>query len=125
MGRQSTRQEAFPVGTVMLTFVLIMVMYIYTYNRQSSALWLFFILERVISYSYDDPMNQYMDSLGDDDHNAKKNLWIMAIFSLISIGFFIYIPFKYPGLFMIVILGEIIDLILKLVRRKMRGKLKK
>lgn len=109
--------EKFPIGTTMLTFILIMVMYIYTYNRGLSSFWIFFIIERLVAFSYEEYINIYisnpemMSNLGN-----KKNITLL-IFSVANILLFTYIFFTSAKLFLILIFGEIIDLALKSVKK--------
>lgn len=115
------KKEEFPVGVVMLTYSIIMLMYIFTYGQKNYLFWVFFIIERLMTMSYEEHMEEYL--LGQDiEEISLFKIGTVAVFLLISIGVFIYALFKVPKLCLILFLGEIIDGITKIVKDKFVNK---
>ena len=109
----------FPLGIIMLTFILILGMYLYTYRTGNGMFWIFFVLERIISMTYDDQIEKVLE-VPEEEVPAKSTIiWVM-VFTGTSIAVFGYTLFKYPKLFIILIIGECIDALLKLVRKKFK-----
>lgn len=111
------KEKDFPILVVMITYIIILLMYLWTYRQGSKLLWGFFVVERLLSFSYEEEVDNYLTSV---EVSKLKGISIGAIviFALLSVGIFIYTPFKYPGLFVILVLGELIDLVVKRIKRK-------
>ncbi|MBE6023991.1 MAG: hypothetical protein E7231_12360 [Cellulosilyticum sp.] len=115
------KKEVFPIVVVMITYIIILLMYLFTYSQNSYLLWGFFIVERLIAFSYDEEIDHYLSRVEVEELNSGRML-IIGLFSLLSVGIFLYTPFKYPGLFMILVIGEVIDLISKHFKKKIKFK---
>lgn len=114
-------EKDFPVLVFMVTYIAILLMYLVTYKQGSPLLWGFFLIERLLSFSYEREVDDYLNSI---EVSKVSGISMVAIigFTLLSIGIFLYTPFKYPGLFGILMLGEIIDLIVKELKKKFNSK---
>ena len=112
-------KEEFPILIVMMTYVIILLMYIFTYSQKSYLLWGFFIVERLMAIHYDMDIDQYLSNIEDENLSGFKMI-VIGVFSLLSVGIFIYTPFKYPKLFVILIIGEVIDFIGRKVKKKIK-----
>lgn len=110
-------EQEFPIERVLATYIIIMLMYIYTYSNGSILLWAFFVIERCITIGYDAEIDDFFESLDAEDISNGRML-ITVIFSFINVGIFIYTPFKYPGLFVILLIGEGIDFVAKRLKRR-------
>ena len=49
-------------------------------------------------------------------------LLLTLLFLVLSLGIFLYTPFKYPKLFGILVLGELMDAAVKVIKDKLFGK---
>ena len=114
-------ENRFPIEIVMLTYIMIYVMYIVTFGRGSELFFVFFILERLISFQYDEQLEGYINNVSPEKVSGKFVL-MMAILTLSQIGIFIFAFFKYPGLFMFLMLGELLDFVNRRIKRKIRSK---
>lgn len=114
-------EKDFPVLVFMVTYISILLMYLVTYKQGSPLLWGFFIIERLLSFSYEKEVDEYLASI---EVSKVSGISIMAIivFTLLSIGIFLYTPFKYPRLFGILIVGEIMDFLVKELKKKFKSK---
>lgn len=111
------KKEEFPVEVVMLTYSIIMLMYVFTYGQKSYLFWAFFVIERLMTISYEDHMEEYL--LGQDiEEISVFKISTVAVFLLICLGVFIYALIKAPKLCLLLFLGEIIDVITKMVKDK-------
>lgn len=100
-----------------LCSIILMPLYIYTFNRALNFFWVVFIMERLISVFYNDQkLDTLFDTIFKSDSPSKKagKFYILSLllFTLIGIGVLIYILFTTPKLFIIIIIGEIIDRII-------------
>lgn len=114
-------KEQFPALVVMITYAIILLMYIFTYSQNSYLLWAFFVVERLLSIQYEAELDQYVANIDVETVSGIKSVAII-LFSIISVGIFIYTPFKYPGLFVILLVGEVIDVLLKKLRARIKRK---
>lgn len=111
------REKEFPIFIVLITYIIIWLMYLITYSQKSYLLWGFFIVERLIAFSYEDEIDHYLSSIEIENINSGKTI-IIGLFSLLNLALLLYTPFKYPRLFVILIVGEVIDCLGKVVREK-------
>lgn len=109
----------FPILVFMLTYIGILCMYLVTYKQGSPLLWAFFIIERLLSFSYEKEVDDYLGAIEKSKVSGVSMVIIIA-FTLFTTGIFLYTPFKYPGLFVILILGEAIDFIVKELKKKFK-----
>lgn len=119
--KQRQKTEEFPILVVMTTYIVILLMYLFTYSQKSHLFWGFFILERLLTFNYEADMDQYLAHMEAGDLNGIKMI-VTMVFSLLSVGIFLYTPFKYPGLFGLLILGEVIDFIGKKIKQSIKFK---
>lgn len=104
------QREAFPMEIIMLTMIMLMVMYIYCYSYGLKVFWLFFIIERVITFLYKAQMEKYLD----DMNLEQSKIWeviVTIVCCLVNVLLFVYIFFTYIELFLILVFGEILDFI--------------
>lgn len=119
--RMNQEEKEFPIVIVMITHIIILLMYLWTYKYGSVLLWGFFIIERLLSFSYEDEIEAYLER--EDISGIKgSSLAVILILTLLTIGMFLYTPFKYPGLFWILITGELIDWLIKKAKNKLMKK---
>lgn len=108
-------EEKFPIVVVMITYIMILIMYIYTYSQKSYVFWAFFVIERLMNIRYEEEIELQLLAMVEEDIQWPK--WIIVLlFLVLSIGIFLYTPFKYPMLFGILVMGEIIDGVVKVVK---------
>ena len=91
---------------------------LYTYSQKSYVFWAFFVIDRLMNLHYE----AYIESslLAMLDEELKWPILILTLlFLVLSIGIFLYTPFKYPKLFGILVLGELIDGALKVIKDKL------
>lgn len=108
--KMRSKKEEFPIIILMTTYIIILLMYLFTYSQKSYLFWAFFAIERLLSINYEVEMENYLMEAEASDLSGMKII-ITIVFTLLSVGIFLYTPFKYPGLFCILILGELIDFI--------------
>lgn len=111
------KEKEFPILVVMITYIIILLMYLWTYKQHSILLWGFFIIERLMSFSYEGEVDRYLTSL-EVSKLKGSSVGIIVLFALLSTGIFLYTPFKYPGLFGILVAGELIDLAVRRIKGK-------
>ena len=125
VGEKMKEKNEFPIGTVMVTYSIILLMYIFTYSQGSKLFWAFFIIERLLGWHYEEEIDRYFFKLDqdveEDNINSGKMISVI-VFSLLGVGIYLYTPFKYPGLFIILIIGEVIDFVMKRIKRKIKLK---
>lgn len=114
-------KNEFPIAIVMTTFIIILLMYLFTYSQGMKWFWLFFIIERLLNLNYAEHLETYFFRLEEEDVKGGQ-LILTIIFSVLSIGILLYTPFKYPGLFFILMAGEIIDFVVKGIKKKIKLK---
>ena len=116
--RMNQEEKEFPIVIVMITHIIILLMYLWTYKYGSVLLWGFFIIERLLSFSYEDKIEVYLQR--EDVSEIKgSSLTIILISTLLTVGIFLYTPFEYPGLFWILVAGELIDWLIKKAKNKL------
>lgn len=116
--RMNQEEKEFPIVIVMITHIIILLMYLWTYKYGSVLLWGFFIIERLLSFSYEDKIEAYLQR--EDVSEIKgSSLTIILILTLLTVGIFLYTPFEYPGLFWILVAGELIDWLIKKAKNKL------
>lgn len=113
------REEEFPILVVMITYIIILLMYIFTYSQKSYLLWGFFIVERLLSITYENRIDDYLSNIEVGEMKGVK-IAVIVIFSILSVGIFLYTPFKYPKLFVILLIGEVIDFIGKEIKERIQ-----
>lgn len=112
-------QKDFPIFVVMTTYIIILLMYLWTYKQGSPLLWGFFVIERLMSFSYESQVDIYLATIELDQLKGRSVVAVL-LFTLLSVGIFLYTPFKYPGLFWILVIGELIDLTVKGIRNRIK-----
>lgn len=116
--RMNQEEKEFPIVIVMITHIIILLMYLWTYKYGAVLLWGFFIIERLLSFSYEDKIEVYLQR--EDVSEIKgSSLTIILISTLLTVGIFLYTPFEYPGLFWILVAGELIDWLIKKAKNKL------
>lgn len=116
--RMNQEEKEFPIVIVMITHIIILLMYLWTYKYGSVLLWGFFIIERLLSFSYEDKIEAYLQR--EDVSEIKgSSLTIILISTLLTVGIFLYTPLEYPGLFWILVAGELIDWLIKKAKNKL------
>ncbi len=114
------KEEKFPIVVVMITYITILIMYLYTYSQKSYVFWAFFIIDRLMNLHYEAYIESSLLTMLDEE--LKWPILILTLlFLVLSIGIFLYTPFKYPKLFGILVLGELIDTALKVIKDKFFG----
>lgn len=111
----------FPMLIFMITYISILCMYVVTYKQGSPLLWGFFIIERMLSFSYEKEVDEYLAAI-EVSKISGRNIVVTVVFTLFTIGIFLYTAFKYPELFMILIIGEMIDFVVKKLKKKFKRK---
>ena len=111
----------FPMLIFMITYISILCMYLVTYKQGSSLLWGFFVIERLLSFSYEKEVDEYLAAV-EVSKISGINIVVIIAFTLLTIGIFLYTAFRYPGLFIILIIGETIDFIVKELKKKFKRK---
>lgn len=114
------KQDKFPIVIVMITYIMILVMYLYTYSQKSYMFWAFFVIERLMNIRYQEDIESSLLAMVEE--NLKWPILLLTLlFLVLSLGIFLYTPFKYPKLFAILVLGEVIDGALKVIKDKFFG----
>ena len=103
---------------VILTFTISLLaipLYIYALKNNVSLLFLVFVLDRIISFTIGYKSKKILDTLdlNEDSKNASSFLMTLIILCIIAIICVIYVLFKYPKIFILLMLGEVIDNILR------------
>lgn len=111
----------FPMLIFMITYISILCMYVVTYKQGSPLLWGFFIIERLLSFSYEKEVDEYLGAI-EVSKISGRNIVVIIAFTLLTIGIFLYTAFKYSGLFIILIIGEMFDFIVKELKKKFKRK---
>ncbi|MBS5927442.1 MAG: hypothetical protein KIC66_10205 [Clostridium sp.] len=113
--------------------LLTLPVYIYLYKYSLNGFWILFVLERVLTPFLGKKIENLLDEDLDENLNeeeaisAGKFTIFLIIFCLAAISIFIYILFKYPRLFILIMIGECIDKVLEKIicnireNRKKRG----
>ncbi|MBW6409416.1 hypothetical protein [Clostridium weizhouense] len=95
----------------LIVYLILIATYIYAYNKSSNIFWVAFIIERVFSYFYTEKITNLLDNIECENKSEFGLIVIVLILIFIGLGLIIYIGFNYPTLFVILIIGEIIDAI--------------
>ena len=115
------KEEKFPIVIVMITYIIILMMYLYTYSQKSYVFWAFFVIERLMNMYYQNDIEKSLLIMTSEDLKWPV-LLLTLLFLLLSLGIFLYTPFKYPKLFGILVLGELMDAAIKVIKDKLFGK---
>lgn len=102
-------EDRFPIEIIMLTYIIIYTMYLVTFGRGSGLFFIFFIIERLIAFQYDEELDAYVGGINPVNVSGRMLVTILGL-TLSQIGIFIYAFFKYPSLFIFLVIGELIDL---------------
>ena len=111
---------------VIFTFIIYLLaipFYIYAYKNSMSLLFFIFILDRIMTFTVGAKMEKILDTMdlhGKDKKNASSFLMLILLLCLIGIVAIIYILFKYPKIFILLMVGEVIDNILRKIFKKLR-----
>ncbi len=109
--------QRFPIEMMLGINVLILMMYSLTYSQQS-ILWLgFFVIERLMTFQYDEEIENSLNTLFNQEEGMKKG-WLISLLAITSLGMFVYILFNQIGLIVLIILGEILDFGIKKLKKK-------
>ncbi|MGG5460959.1 hypothetical protein [Clostridium sp. B9] len=116
--------------SIIITFILALAtLPIYIYSYKSGAwmiFWSVFILDRIISPIIEPRLEKSLEDteLEADDGTITigRFLILMLLFCIISLGIMGYILFKYPKLFIILILGEVLDQVLRKIIEEFKKK---
>ncbi len=122
-------KNTFPIGVIMTTYSIILLMYIFTYGRGLKVFWAFFVIERLLGWQYEDEIEGYFFKLDqalertpEGPKISPARMLSIVLCSILGVGIYLYTPFKYPGLFVILLIGEVIDFLLKRIKRKIKLK---
>ncbi len=106
--------------------LLTLPVYIYLYKYSLNGFWILFVLERVLTPFLGKKIENLLDEDLDENLNeeeaisAGKFTIFLIIFCLATISIFIYILFKYPRLFILIMIGECIDKVLEKIISNIR-----
>ena len=95
--------------------LLVVPLYIYAFNNDLTLFWIIFVLDRVISPLVQARFEKAFDNLilepEDNGKTATMSKFLISIILLVLIGMgmLIYVLFESPMLFIILILGEVMD----------------
>lgn len=103
----------FKASSTFIICLLILPLYIYLYKHSLNIFWVLFFGERLISPLLEKKLEGLLDTCDEEDTSMGGLLLFLLIFSIIAIGFLIFILFKYPKLFVLIMIGELIDKIIK------------
>lgn len=95
----------------LIVYLVLIPTYVYTYNKSSNIFWVAFIIERAFSYFYTEKITNLLDDIEYESKSELGLIIIILILIFIGLGLIIYIGFNYPTLFVILIIGEIMDAI--------------
>lgn len=108
----------------LIASLLLVPLYIYAFNNDLRLFWIIFALDRIASPLLESKFEKALDSI---DLNAKDNgevvvmdkfLISIVLLVLVGIGMLIYILFKSPTLFVVLVLGELMDYIAQTMFKK-------
>lgn len=107
---------------ILVTFAISLLtvpLYIYTFKNGLWTFWIIFILDRILSPLLSPKFEQSLDSV-DLEANSDKEFKVLGrfiiliiLFCIIGIGLMIYVLFGYPKLFVVLMLGELLDKVAK------------
>ncbi len=95
---------------VLITNLIIFIMYIYTININSPTFFLFFVIERIMTIQYQEELFKVIEDVSPDRVGSKRGLLII-ILTLAQVIMFIYAFFRCPRLFMLLLVGEVLDFV--------------
>lgn len=90
-------------------------LYIYTFENGLWTFWIIFILDRILSPLLAPKFDKGLQCINveaNSDNEFKvlgKFMILIILFCIISMALMIYVLFKYPKLFIVLILGELLD----------------
>ncbi|MBP3888635.1 MAG: hypothetical protein J6F30_13490 [Cellulosilyticum sp.] len=123
--RNKKQKGEFPIGIVMTTYIIILLMYLFTYSNGLKVFWVFFVIERLMGIHYEHEFDRYFFQLDEDIDEENQDggpVFSIVVFAIVSVGMYLYTLFKYPGLCCILIVGEVIDLVIKMIKEKIKLK---
>lgn len=107
-----------------LVYIILLPLYINTYKNLSNTFWIVFIIERIFSFLYEDKLTDFLDdeeeTLNKVKHFDRYILLGIILFGIIGISALIYIALNYFRLFIILIIGELLDKIFDNARNSFR-----
>lgn len=99
-----------------IIYIIIIPLYIYTYNNSLDRFWIVFIIERIFSFFYEDEFSNILDNAEEISDSDIYILLGMILFAVLGFSVLIYILFNYFRLFIILMIGELLDKIFDNVR---------
>lgn len=109
-------------SSLIFTFVISLLMvplYIYAFKEDLSLFWVLFILDRIISPIIQSKFEKSFDVIFlEDEFENEENketssisrfIILIILFIIIGLGLIIYVLFNYPSLFIVLMLGELLD----------------
>lgn len=108
-----------PISVIMSIYFIILMMYMVTYSYHSPLIWAFFLIERLMSYSYEQSIEEYIEKAFNEEKfdYVLVSIIVQAIITVIIYG---YTLFKCRTVFFIMVFGEILDLVIKAIRYQVR-----
>ena len=106
--------------------LLTLPVYIYLYKNSLNGFWILFVVERFMTPLLGKKIENLLDDdlyedLNEEEARAVGKFTIfLIIFCLVAISIFIYILFKYPRLFILIMIGECIDKVLEKIISNLR-----
>lgn len=96
-----------------VVYIIIFPLYIHTYKNLSDTFWIPFVIERVFSFLYEDKLTNFLDNeeenLDKINYFDKYILLGIILFGVTGLSVLIYIAFNYLRLFIILMIGELLD----------------
>lgn len=90
-------------------------LYIYTFKNGLWTFWIIFILDRILSPLLSPKFEQSLESI-DLEANSDKEFKVLGrfiilivLFCIVGVGLMIYVLFTCPKLFIVLMLGELLD----------------
>lgn len=112
------------IKAMFILALLTIPLYIYTYKYGIGLFWVIFILDRIISTILEFKFSKSFDvvSLKTEDDiggfTVSKFFVMIVLFCIIGIGMILYILFKYPKLFIVLMIGKAIDKVIGKIIKK-------
>ena len=106
--------------------LLTLPVYIYLYKNSLNGFWILFVVERFTTPFLGKKIDKLLDEDLDEDLTEEESIAagkftiFLITFCLVAIGIFIYILFKYPRLFILIMIGECIDKVLEKIISNIR-----
>lgn len=96
-----------------VVYIIIFPLYIHTYKNSSDIFWIPFVIERVFSFLYEDKLTNFLDNeekkIDKINYFDKYILLGIILFVVMGLSVLIYIAFNYLRLFIILMIGELLD----------------